>query len=196
LFAQDPADVEPGATNNQNELYANSEDNKSYEAKLKAAGYREVAFPEKITNDWWYRAGVDSSSVLRDAYLPGENQDQANLNIGGCDYAYIADYNSNIGTFSDKSSYSVGTYVIYEGKLYKCTVEHKGTSSTPLAWDATHFTIVVNETLTLRNYCLVRLNAHRYISSYIGAFSVDSNYSLTNVSGYYCRARPFLRVVS
>jgi len=196
LFAQDPADVEPGATDNQNELYANSEDNKSYEAKLKAAGYREVAFPEKITNDWWYRAGVDSSSVLRDAYLPGENQDQANLNIGGCDYANIADYDSNIGTFSDKSSYSVGKYVIYEGKLYKCIVEHKGTSSTPLAWDATHFTIVVNETLTLRNYWLVRLNAYRYNSSFRGSFYVASYNDLTYVFGYSCRARPFLRVVS
>lgn len=195
MFAQDPADVEPGATDNQNELYANSEDNKSYEAKLKAAGYREVAFPEKITNGWLYRAGVDSSSVLRDAYLPGENQDQANLNIGGCDYTWTVDY-SNIATFSDKSSYSVGTYVIYEGKLYKCTVEHKGTSSTPLAWDATHFTIVVNETLTLRNYWLVRLYAFRFHSSRSGAFSVDSNYDLTFVLGSDCRARPFLRVVS
>lgn len=195
MFAQDPADVEPGATDNQNELYANSEDNKSYEAKLKAAGYREVAFPEKITNDWWYRAGVDSTSVLRDAYLPGENQDQANLNIGGCDYTWTVAY-SNIATFSDKSSYSVGTYVIYEGKLYKCTVEHKGTISTPLAWDATHFTIVVNETLTLRNYWLFRLYAYRSNSSHSGAFYVDSTTDLTYVNGYYCRARPFLRVVS
>ena len=133
---------------------------------------------------------------MRDVYLPGENQDQANLNIGGCDYAYIADYNSNIGTFSDKSSYSVGTYVIYEGKLYKCTVEHKGTSSTPLAWDATHFTVVANETVTLRNYWLVGLGAFRFISSYSGAFYVDSSAALTFVSGFDCRARPFLRVIS
>ena len=46
----------------------------------------------------------------------------------------IADLSAVAPTFSSSTSYAVGTYVTYEGKLYKCTTAHSGD------WNANDFT--------------------------------------------------------
>ena len=190
LFAQDAADVAPGQ-DLSNEFSAN--DTLCYEGQLKAAGYREASFEAGSS---WFRAGVDNSTVLRDAYLPASVQDQDNINTGACDNFWRGGVPSqSTFNFSTSTSYTVGDYCIYTkdktNYLYKCTESH-----TAGAWDDAHFELVLSATVKRRNYYLVALDHLRSHGSYLGAFCVSAAAGLSISRGDAWRARPSLLEVS
>ena len=192
LFAQDGADVEPGSTDKSYETTI--AESASYEGRLKAAGYRCADFDGRSSGGYWYRSGVDSSQVLRDACLPASVADQSALNCGAADYYWRGGTPDTFGNFSPTASYTNGDFCFYDNgdgsKLYECTATHSG------AWDASHFTLFASQTVTRRSYWLVALGYHRSVGSSLGSFFVVADDGLTSAGGHYWRARPFLHTVS
>lgn len=184
LFAQDAADVEPGATAISNET--TTMESESYEGQLKAVGYREASFAGGTS---WYRAGLDESAVLRDAFLPASVQDQSNINTGACDAYWRGSTPSGFGNFSSASTYSSGEYVLNNNKLYRCISKHDAGE-----WDESHFSLVANETVTRRSYWLVCLGYYRGYGLSLGCFYVFASFALSDSYGGGWRARPLLRI--
>lgn len=184
LFAQDTADVEPGTEDIADETLTDENDNLSYEAQLKAQGYRETTFAGGTS---WYRAGTDTTAPMRDGFLPASVQDQSNLNIG----AYDAYWRTAATSFSFSTSvtYNNGDYVRYNNKLYRCIVaSHKGN------WADADFELCTSLTVRRRTYQLAALGISRINGSNLGAFPLNANNRLLVVNGYAWRARPLLRV--
>ena len=191
LYATDMADVEPGASRIENETYALADDAKSYEAKLKAKGYREASFPAFTSEGPFYRV----NSAAGGAYLPCKSSAAEDLCVGTCDYTWGAgssgSYPCTDFAFATTKAYAVGDYVVQGGSLYKCTAAHAAG-----AWNAEHFTVQKSATVTRRSYYLAALGANRYHGSGLGLFCVYARYGLTIADGYAWRARPFLHKVS
>lgn len=184
LFAQDTADVEPGTEDIANETLTDADDALSYEAQLKVQGYRETTFAGGTS---WYRAGLDTTAPMRDAFLPASEQDQDNLNTGAYDYYWRTSANSF--NFSTSTTYNNGDYVRQDNKLYKCIVaSHKG------AWVDADFALCTSLTVRRRTYQLAALGRNRGGGSPLGAFTLDAGYRLLDVVGSRWRARPLLRV--
>ena len=189
LFAQDTADVYPGATAISGET---TEDiSGSFEGELLGRGYRAVAVNAPDATGFWYRAAADTSEVLRDVCLPSAVENVNQINYGGCDYFYRGATPGNFAAFATTTDYAVGEFVTYNSKLYKCTTAHAAG-----VWNADHFTLFASATVTLRSYWLVALGAYRSGGANLGSGYAYAVNDLASSSGNHWRTRPLLRVVS
>lgn len=189
LFAQDAADVHPGATSISNET--TELESASFEGELKGRGYREVSVLAPNSSQYWYRAAADTSEVLCDICLPSAVADNQQINYGGCDYFYRGGTPGNFAAFSASTAYAVGEFVIYESKLYKCTAAHAAG-----AWNADHFALFASSTVTRRSYWLVALGGDRSDGAGLGSGFACAGSGFAYSNGRYWRTRPFLRTVS
>lgn len=178
LFCADRAKYNPcNSSKNYDNVTASEEE-------LKINGYREVSFPPANGSGYKRRLGYDSSPVMRDAFLPTQDVSQPNVNMGACDYFYDGSAPASPAAFSASTSYAVGTYVMYDSKVYLCTDAHNAG-----AWDATHFTLQANATVVLRNWYMVARGHYRGYGASLGIAYVNAGNALSNSNGTYWRSR-------
>lgn len=100
----------------------------------------------------------------------------------------IADLSAIAPAFDSSTSYAVGAYVTYEGKLYKCTTAHTG------EWDATHFTETSVDSAFMakdRDYVIAGKKSGTTLGTKATAEGID-----TTASGNYAHAEGYKTTAS
>lgn len=121
--------------------------NNAYALARSLATLEENARASKpyAVGDWLVYGGqlyevTVAMAALDDFVFSGANQnvnaitmEQVISDIEGTDISGKCDLTNIADVFNTTSTYSKGTWVIYNGQLYKCTTQHSG------AWDDSHF---------------------------------------------------------
>lgn len=182
LFCQDRKNYQPHNADITGEIV--DDDRSSFEFKLLHEGYRKTEFDGPIAGGMWRRAGVDTTTVLRDALFPCKDANTHGINMGGADNHWIGSIPNLIPNFSASTAYAAGKYVIYNNKLYKTENGHSAG-----AWNDADFTLVTNGDVWQRNYYKVSLGGHRGNGANLGIASIAALFGLVHASGIFWRAR-------
>ena len=184
LFCQDRLLYNPC---NSSANYNNTTTTEEY---LLANGYRYVTFTPSAGSGYKYRLGYDESVVMRDAFLFAADNTQENISIGASDYMWQGSAPATIANFSTSTAYSIGSYVLYDGVVYKAL-----DSVAAGAWNSAQWQLQSNQTITLRNWYMVARGYHRGYGSYLGIACVNAGNALSHSGGGTWRARLSLQPV-
>jgi len=184
LFCQDRLLYNPC---NSSTNYNNTTTTEEY---LLANGYRYVTFLPSAGSNNKYRLGYDESVVMRDAFLPAADNTQENISMGASDYMWQGSAPATIANFSASTAYSIGSYVLYDGVVYKAL-----DSVAAGAWNSAQWQLQSNQTITLRNWYMVARGTYRNSGSYLGIASVHAYSALSASTGGNWRARLSLQPV-
>lgn len=126
---------------------------------------------------------------MRDAFLFATDKTQPNISIGGKDNHWQGPAPAAIASHSTSATYSVGSYVQTNGKLYRCieAITTAGAFADQLSdgkWE-----LCVNETVVSQSYYMVAVGGNRSSGSSLGAFSLPAAGGLDDSGGYSWRSR-------
>ena len=162
----------------------------SDDSALLSAGYRRVSFqPTTAGSGNRYRVGYDSSSIMRDAFLPSASASEPNISIGGADYQWQGSFPAVIANYSTTSTYAVNAYAVYGGAVYKCIAAVNPAG----AWDPAKWEVQASGSIERSNWYMVALGTYRSYGLNLGSFCVYAYAGLGYSGGAHWRARPSLQ---